>query len=63
VNCGSTDPFPRRRLIKLVMMVAFLIAAVVFGFWFYERATELKMAEEKAKAVGERVFEVGVAEE
>jgi hypothetical protein len=41
------------------MMVAFLIAAVVFGFWFYERATELKMAEEKAKAVGERVFEIG----
>ncbi len=61
VNCGSTDPFPRRRLIKLVMMVAFLITAVVFGFWFYERATELQMAEEKAKAVGERVFEIGGA--
>jgi hypothetical protein len=44
------------------MMVAFLIAVVVLGFWFYERAKELHMAEERAKAVGERVFEIGAAE-
>jgi hypothetical protein len=41
------------------MMLAFLIAVVALGFWFYERTKELKMAEEKAKAVGERVFEIG----
>jgi len=59
VNCGSTDPFPRRRVIKLVVWVSLVIAAVVFVFYFYGRAKELKLAEARAKAVGQRVFEVG----
>lgn len=58
VNCGSTDPFPRRRIIKLVLSIAAAIAVLVFGYCFYERAQELRLAEERAKAVGERVFEV-----
>ena len=58
VNCGSTDPFPRRRIIKLVLSIAAAIAVLVFGYYFYERAQELRLAEERAKAVGERVFEV-----
>ena len=41
------------------MMVALVIAVVALGFWSCERTNELKMAEERAKAVGERVFEVG----
>ena len=63
VNCGSTDPFPRRRLIKLVLGVLASIAVVVFGYYFYERAKYLEMAEEKARAVGERVYETGAGEE
>ena len=58
VNCGSTDPFPRRRVIKLVLGLFAAIAAVAFGYYFYERAQYLRIAEERAKAVGERVFEV-----
>ena len=60
MNCGSTDPFPRRRVIKLVVWVSLVILAVVLVVYFYGRATELNLAEERAKAVGERVFEVGV---
>ena len=64
VNCGSTDPFPRRRLIKLVLAVLAAIGLVAFGFYFYERTEYLRMAEEKARAVGERVYETagGVTE-
>jgi hypothetical protein len=58
VNCGSTDPFPRRRVIKLVVTVALVLASIVLVYYFYERAQELRMAEERAKAVGERVFEI-----
>jgi len=58
VNCGSTDPYPRRRMIKLFLMVVGAIAAVVLGYYLYERAQDLRHAEERAKAVGERVFDV-----
>jgi len=59
VNCGSTDPYPRRRMIKLVLMILGAIAVVLLGYYFYGRAQHLRMAEERAKAVGERVFDVG----
>ena len=59
VNCGSTDPFPRRRVIKLVVWVSLVILAVVLVVYLYGRATELNMAGERAKAVGQRVFEGG----
>jgi hypothetical protein len=59
VNCGSTDPFARRRVIKLVLGVVAAIGLVAFGFYFYERAEDLRLAEEKARAVGERVYETG----
>ena len=59
VNCGSTDPFPRRRVIKLVVWVSLVILAVVLVVYLYGRATELNMAGERAKAVGQRGFEVG----
>lgn len=58
VNCGSTDPFPRRRIIKLASLVVLLAASVAFGFYFYERTQYFRKAEEQAKAVGERVFDV-----
>ena len=58
VNCGSTDPYPRRRMIKLFLMVIGAIGAVVLGYYLFERARDLRLAEERAKAVGERVFEV-----
>jgi len=57
VNCGSTDPYPRRRVIKLLIGLLLGIATVVLGYYFYERAKELRIAEERAKAVGERVYE------
>ena len=44
VNCGSTDPFPRRRVIKLVVWVSLVILAVVLVVYLYGRATELNMA-------------------
>jgi hypothetical protein len=59
VNCGSTDPFPRRRVIKLVLTIALVAASLVLIYYFYDRARELRLAEERAKAVGERVFEIG----
>ena len=59
VNCGSTDPFPRRRVIKLVVWVSLVILAVVLVVYLYGRATELNRAGGGAKAVGQRVFEVG----
>jgi len=52
------DPFPRRRVIKLVLMVLALIAAAVLTFYLYGKAKELQIAEERAKAVGDRVFDV-----
>ena len=58
VNCGSTDPFPRRRMIKLILLRLGAIAVGVLGYYFYERTQYLRMAEERAKAVGERVFDV-----
>jgi len=61
VNCGSTDPFPRRRIIKLVVTMALVLASIVLVYYFYQRAKELNLAEERAKAVGERVFEIGPA--
>ena len=61
VNCGSTDPFPRRRVIKLVLTIALGAASLALMYYFYERAQYLRLAEEKAKAVGERVFEIGPA--
>ncbi len=61
VNCGSTDPFPRRRVVKLVSAVIVAIIAAVLVYYFYERAKELSIAEERAKAVGERVLESGGA--
>jgi hypothetical protein len=39
------------------------IGLVAFGFYFYERTQFLRMAEEKARAVGERVYETGGKEE
>lgn len=62
VNCGSTDPFPRRRLIKLSVGLLAAIAVVVLGHYFYERAKLLELAEQKAKAVGEKVYETGAGE-
>ena len=61
VNCGSTDPFPRRRVVKLVATVIVAIITGVLVYYFYERAKALNTAEERAKAVGERVFETGGA--
>jgi hypothetical protein len=58
VNCGSTDPFPRRRVIKLVLTIALVLGAIALTYYFYERAQYLRMAEERARAVGERVFDV-----
>lgn len=59
VNCGSTDPYPRRRIFKLIFLVLLLVTAGVSAFYFYERTKYLQLAEERAKAVGERVYETG----
>ncbi len=59
MNCGSTDPFPRRRVFKLAATVLVVITAGVLTYYFYERAKGLQVAEERAKAVGDRVFESG----
>ena len=45
-------------MIKLILMILGAIAVVVLGYYFYERTQYLRMAEERAKAVGERVFDV-----
>jgi hypothetical protein len=45
----------------LVSAVIVAIIAAVLVYYFYERAKELSIAEERAKAVGERVFESGGA--
>jgi len=59
VNCGSTDPFPRRRVYMLLILMLSLVLAAVAGYYFYGRALELNRAEERAKAVGSRVYETG----
>jgi hypothetical protein len=46
---------------KLAATVLVVIIAGVLIYYFYERAKELSIAEERAKAVGERVFEGGGA--
>jgi hypothetical protein len=63
VDCGSTDPFPRRRVYKLLCLVLTLALAAVAGYYFYGRAMELNKAEERAKAVGSRVYETGARTE
>jgi hypothetical protein len=59
VNCGSTDPFPRRRVYKLLILMLSLVLAAVAGYYFYGRALELNKAEERAKAVGSRFYDTG----
>jgi hypothetical protein len=44
---------------KLVSSVIVVIIAAVLVYYFSGRAQELRIAEERAKAVGERVFEGG----
>jgi hypothetical protein len=39
-----------------------LVLAAVAGYYLYGRALELNRAEERAKAVGSRVYETGRAE-
>ena len=43
----------------MVSAVIVVITAAVLVYYFYERAKELSIAEDRAKAVGERVFETG----
>jgi hypothetical protein len=57
------DPFPRRRVIRLVFMVLALVVAGVLTFYLYGKAKELQIAEERAKVVGDRVFDVRPAAE
>jgi hypothetical protein len=45
----------------LVFVVILAITAAVLVYYFYERAKELSIAEDRAKAVGERVLESGGA--
>ena len=59
MNCGSTDPFPRRRVYKLLILMLSLVLAAVAGYYFYGRALELNKAEERAKAVGSRFYNTG----
>ena len=59
VNCGSTDPFPRRRVIKLICLVVLFVAGAALAYYLYERAKFFEQAEHKARAVGERVYETG----
>jgi hypothetical protein len=40
-------------------MVLALVAAAVLTFYFYGKAKELQIAEQRAKAVGDRVYETG----
>jgi hypothetical protein len=42
----------------LILMLSLVLAAVA-GYYFYGRALELNRAEERAKAVGSRVYETG----
>ena len=63
VNCGSRDPYPRRRLVKLISLVLLLVATAVSVYYFYERTKDLQRAEERARAVGERVYETGTEPE
>jgi hypothetical protein len=44
---------------KLAATVLVVITVGVLTYYFYERAKELQVAEERAKAVGDRVFESG----
>lgn len=62
VNCGSTDPFPRRRLFKLIFLVVLLVAGAALAYYLYERAKFFEQAEHKARGVGDRVYETGAAE-
>jgi hypothetical protein len=46
-------------VIKLVLTIALVAASLALLYYLYERAKELRLAEERATAVGERVFEIG----
>ena len=45
-----------------MLLLLLLVATGVSAYYFYERAKFLQIAEERAKAVGERVYETGAAE-
>ena len=46
----------------MIFLVVLFVAAAVSANYFYERTKHLQMAEERAKAVGERVYETGAQE-
>ena len=60
-SASALRPAARRRVFKLAATVLVVIIAGVLIYYFYERAKELSIAEERAKAVGERVLESGGA--
>jgi len=41
----------------LVALVVALAVSVSLGFYFYQRAVELRIAEDRARAAGDRFFE------
>lgn len=45
INCGSTDPFRRHRIFKLIIMVVSVLTGIVFAVYFYrlheEREAEI----------------------
>jgi hypothetical protein len=47
----------------LIFLVLLLVATAVSVYYFYERTKDLQRAEERARAVGERVYETGAGEE
>lgn len=53
INCGDTDPFRRRRLFRMLALVAALVVGGAALFYFYLRYDQIersvRMAEQAAK--------------
>ena len=51
INCGSTDPFRRHRIFRLVVAVSAVVIAFVLVGYFYTRYSEIERSVRANEAV------------
>ena len=53
INCGSTDPFRRHRILKFAMTVVALIIVTAAAVFFYQRYSQIERSVRAAESAAE----------